>query len=287
MRFPKLHAAVLLSTFRTLQPGALLEVELLKKCTAVTQSTCGSQNVKNTSGSEHFWQLSRWAACGCSAKHISKSKCPKQCMFRALLEVCCSKSDRDCGAKWMSKSKCQNTTSSEFFYTFNRPTVIFHGNRNGCCKKWAKREGFVAVSKTLAGVDLQRCILLGRGNTRDASVRHVRKSGRWFPWKGCILECRIFRFAKTILRDRHRTSHDLVSLFQGHAQYFGEMGWKITKRTGSGPSALHGRISFAPQGRFLSEVSQNCLVLIFWGSLAKFCRLELWTSTRIQLLPVR
>jgi len=38
---------------------------------------------------------------------------------------------------------------------------------------------------------------------------------------------------------------------------------KITKCTGSGPSALHGRISFAPQGRFLSEVSQNCLVLIF------------------------
>ena len=159
-------------------------------------------------------------------------------MFGALLEVCCSKSDRDCGAKWISKSKCQNTTSSDFFYTFNRPTVIFHGNRNGCCKKWAKREGFVAVSKTLAGVDLQRCILLGRGNTRDASVRHVRKSGRWFPWKGCILECRIFRFAKIILRDRHKTSHDLVSLFQGHAQYFGEMGWKNHKMHWFGPISL-------------------------------------------------
>ena len=53
-------------------------------------------------------------ACGFGAKHISKSKCPEQFMFGALLEPQCSKSERSCGAKCMSKSKCQNSTNSVF-----------------------------------------------------------------------------------------------------------------------------------------------------------------------------
>ena len=46
-------------------------------------------------------------------------------------------------------------------------------------------------------------------------MRDVRRSGRWFPARGCILEHQICRFAKMILRDRCSTSYDLASIFRG------------------------------------------------------------------------
>ena len=54
----------------------------------VARSTCPSQNVQNTRGSDHFWKL----RCGksarrCGGKHISKSKCTKHTRFGPLLEV--------------------------------------------------------------------------------------------------------------------------------------------------------------------------------------------------------
>ena len=42
----------------------------------VARSTCPSQTVQNTPGSDHFWKLrSPKSARHCGAKHISKSKC--------------------------------------------------------------------------------------------------------------------------------------------------------------------------------------------------------------------
>ena len=85
--------------------GALLKIQILKNCTplrceahlevkmakthhvrstfgssdvekvdaGLARSTLGSQNVKNTAGSEHFWKLRCWkSARRCGAKHISK-----------------------------------------------------------------------------------------------------------------------------------------------------------------------------------------------------------------------
>ena len=44
----------------------------------VARSTFPSQNVQNTRGADHFWQLRcRKSARPCGAKHISKSKCTK------------------------------------------------------------------------------------------------------------------------------------------------------------------------------------------------------------------
>ena len=52
------------------------------------RSTFGSQNVKNTRGSDHFWKLRcRKSARRCGAKHISKSKWTKHTMYGPLLEV--------------------------------------------------------------------------------------------------------------------------------------------------------------------------------------------------------
>ena len=75
----------------------------------VARSTFPSQNVQNTSASDHFWKLRcRKSARRCGAKHTEnvqntrgsdhfwKSRCPK--------------SARRCGAKHISKSKCTKHT---------------------------------------------------------------------------------------------------------------------------------------------------------------------------------
>ena len=55
----------------------------------VARSTFRSQNVQNTSASDHFWKLRCRKSAG--AKHISKSKCTKHTRFGPLLEVEMSK----------------------------------------------------------------------------------------------------------------------------------------------------------------------------------------------------
>ena len=59
----------------------------------VARSTFRSQNVQNTSASDHFWKLTicRKSARRCGAKHISKSKCTKHLSIGLLLEVEMSK----------------------------------------------------------------------------------------------------------------------------------------------------------------------------------------------------
>ena len=58
----------------------------------VARSTFPSQNVQNTSGSDHFWKLRcPKSARRCGAKHISKSKCTKHTNVGPLLEVEMSK----------------------------------------------------------------------------------------------------------------------------------------------------------------------------------------------------
>ena len=93
----------------------------------VVRSTFASEKAKNTLRSEHFWKLRcRKSARRCGAKHISKLKCEKYQDFGPLLDV--QMSFRVAGA-----TAC------------------------GPCQKRAKREGFVAFPKTMAGVgDLKR-----------------------------------------------------------------------------------------------------------------------------------
>ena len=58
----------------------------------VARSTFASQNVQNTSVSDHFWKFRcRKSARRCGAKHILKSKCTKHTMVGPLLEVAMSK----------------------------------------------------------------------------------------------------------------------------------------------------------------------------------------------------
>ena len=109
--------------YKTHHVRTTFESSDVKKVRAVVaRSTCPCQNVQSTPGSDHFWKL----RCGksarrCSAKHISKSKVLKTDGFGPLLDVqmsFCVAGARDCGP----------------------------------CQKWARRKGFVACPKTMAGV---------------------------------------------------------------------------------------------------------------------------------------
>ena len=75
--------------YKTPQPRTTFGSSDVEKVHAVVaRSTFPSQNVQNTSASDHFWKLRcRKSARRCGAKHISKSKCTKHTRFGPLLEV--------------------------------------------------------------------------------------------------------------------------------------------------------------------------------------------------------
>ena len=101
--------------------------------------------------------------------------------------------------------------------------------------------------------------------------RDVRRSGRWFPERGCIL-----------LQWQVQPSYDLASLFRGKRSTLDRWSGKIAKRIGARPSALHSTFHFWRKSRRIAsflmlstwrieEVSQNCSVFDVvnfksWGS---------------------
>ena len=135
------------------------------------------------------------------------------------------------------------------------------------CQKWAKRDGSVAVSKTMAGVGhLSKDAFSVAGSTRDMFIRDVRRSGCWFPERGCILEHQIFSFGKMILRDRCSTPYDLASLYCGKRSTLDRWSGKNAKRIGTRPSALQSTFHF---WRSLAEL------LRFWC-----CQVHKWRKSR-------
>ena len=257
----------------------------------VARSTFRSQNVQSISAPDHFWKLRcRKSARGCGAKHISKSKCTKHTILGPLLEVEMSKK---CTPLWREAHfQVKSAKNWGVWSTFGRSDVVLRGRRKGLCtlSKVSKTWGFCSMSKNdgrrgTFEEDLHRCIFRGRRNTRDMFIRDVRRSGRWFPERGCILEHQIFRFAEMILRDRCSTLYDLASLFRGRRNSLDRWSGKIAKRIGTRPSALHSTFHFWRKSRrivsFLmlstskkEEVSQNYFVFDVvkcknWGSLAE------------------
>ena len=98
----------------------------------VARSTCPSENVQSTTCSRHFWKLRcRKSARHCGAKHISKSKCTKHTVF----------------GSW-DVEKVQAVVARGTFRSQN----VAGARDCAPCQRWAKRVGFVAVSKMMAGV---------------------------------------------------------------------------------------------------------------------------------------
>ena len=177
---------------------------------------------------------------------------------------------------------------------FGRLDVLSRGRRKGLCtfSKVSKTWGFCSISQNdgrhgTFEEDLQRCISRGR-RTKDMFIRDVRRSGRWFPERGCTLEHQICRFAKMILRDRCSTSCDLASIFRGMRSTLDRWSGKVAKRIGTRPSALHSTFHFWRKScrialflmlsnSKIEEVWQNCFVLDVvkfekWKGLAELLR---------------
>ena len=105
----------------------------------VARSTFRSQNVQNTSVSDHFWKLRcRKSARRCGAKHISKSKCTKHTRCGPLLAVEMSKK---CTPLWreahFASQNVKNTPGSDHFWRSR-------------CRKRARRCGAKHISKSKA-----------------------------------------------------------------------------------------------------------------------------------------
>ena len=98
----------------------------------VVRSTFPRQNVQNTRGADHFWQLRyRKSARRCGPKQISKSKCTKHTILGPLLEVQMSKK---CKALWHEahfEVKMLKTLGVRS--TFGRSDVLSRGRRMGLC----------------------------------------------------------------------------------------------------------------------------------------------------------
>ena len=179
--------------------GALLEVEMSKKCTPLwREAHLEVKSVKQITVSDHFCKLGcgfAWPARG--IVHLVKSE-QKRWEFSSI-----SKNDWQAWEIWRGSGK--------------------------------------------------RCISHGRRSTKDMFIRDVRRSGRWFSERGCVLEHQIFRFAKMILRDRCSTSYDLALLFHGRRSTLHWWSGKNAKRIGTRPSALHSTFQFWRKCRWIAS----------------------------------
>ena len=227
----------------------------------VARSTCWSQNVQSTPGPDHFLE-------------VAMSKKCRPLWREAHFEV------------KMLKARYVRTT-------FGRSDVVSRGRRKGLCilSKVSKTWGFCSISKNDGRRGtfeeyLQRCIIPGRRSTRDIFIRAVRRSGRWFPERGCILEHQIFILGRWFCVTGAALLVWPSITFSWHAQYFRQVGWKNRK------THWYEAVSSALNFPFLKEVSQSCFVFDVvnfenWGSLAELFRFwccqvqKLRTSRRI------
>ena len=139
----------------------------------VARSTFPSQNVQNTSVSDHFWKLRcRKSARRCGAKHISKSKCSKHTILGPLLEVEMSKKCKG-GAKQISKSKCTE-------HTILGPLLEVEMSKK-CAPLWREARFEVKMLKTpvvrttFGGSDVEKVhAVAARSTFRSQNVKNTR-----------------------------------------------------------------------------------------------------------------
>ena len=83
----------------------------------VARSTFPSQNVQNTSASDHFWKLRcRKSARRCGAKHISKSKCTKHLLRTTFGSWDVEKVHAVVARSTFPSQNVQNTSAPDHFW---------------------------------------------------------------------------------------------------------------------------------------------------------------------------
>ena len=267
MRDEKLHTV---KTYKTHQGGSIFgSCDVQKVHTVLARSTSPSQMYKTHQGGEHFWKLWVVARSTCASQNVQSTPCSEH-----FWKLRCRKSTRCCCAKHISKSKVLKTDGFGALLDVQMWFCVAGARDCAPCQKWAKREGFVAFPKTMAGVGhLKRIckdafrvagavqktcsseMLGGQGADfrRMAAFWSIRSSGllRWFCVTG---------------QAQHFVWPGIT--FSWQAQYFRDMGRKNCK------SHWYQAVSSALNFPFLKEVSQNCFVLEVvkfknWGRLAE------------------
>ena len=264
------------------EPSGQMRDEKLHAVAA--RSTFRSQNAQSTPGSEHFWKLRcRKSARRCGAKHISKSKCRKHTIHGPLLEVEMSKK---CKPLWREAHfKVKMFKTHHVRTTFGRSDLVSRGRRKGLCTlSKAKREGFVAFPRTMAGVGHLKRICKDAFSMAEYKVRAL------ISWEGLHFGASDLQvcwddFAWQV---QHFVWPGIT--FRGRCSTFDRWTGKISKRIGTRPSALPSTFHFWRKScrialflklssSKIEEVSQNCFVFDVvnfekWGSLTEELRFQ-------------
>ena len=252
--------------------GPLLEVEMSKKCMPLWREAHFQVKMHKT-----HQIRSTFRSCDVEKVHVVVARST----FRSQNVNVVARST-------FRRQNVKNTRGSDHFWRFR---CRFAWQKGLCTlSRVSKTWGFCSIYKTdgrrgTFEEDLQKCIFRGRCSARDMFIRAVRRSGRWFPEKGCILEHQIFRFAEMTLRDRCSTSYDMASLFRGRRSTLDRWNGKIAKCIGTRPSALHSTFHFWRKSRrivsFLmlsnSKLEEVSIIASFFGC----CKLKNWESRRI------
>ena len=119
---------------------------------AVARSTSGSRNVRNTLASDHFWKLRRQKVHAVAARNKFRTQnVQNTSASEHFWKLRCSKSVRR-GAKHISKSKCAKHYMFAPLLGVEAPFCVASARNCAPCQKLAKRDGFVALPKPMAGV---------------------------------------------------------------------------------------------------------------------------------------
>ena len=234
MRDQKLHAVVARSRFGSEKAKNRLVSEHYWSCApqkvqvAAARSTFQSENSKCTTCSHQF---SKKCVGRCGAKHISKSKCQKHLVLRALVGVeflkkctrlwgkarsqvkmaktahvrtsfgsCMVEKVRAVGAKHISKSKVLKAGSLGLVLEVCMWFRVAGAMDSAPCQKWAKTWRLHSSGKTIAGVGRSKGICKDEFRAaraiRETSSPEMRSAHRF-----------LFRFPKMILCDRCKVQH--------------------------------------------------------------------------------
>ena len=282
----------------------------------VARSTFRSENVQNTPGVDHFWQLRcRKSARRCGAKHISKWKCTKHTRCRPLLAVEMSKKrtplwrEAHFEVKMYKKPHKVRTTFGSWDVEKVHAVVARSTFRSENAQSTSVSDHFWRFRCRFAW-QAQRIVHLVKSEQNVRVLQHVQKRWQaWGIWRGSSK----MHFAWQVRYKRHvhqRCSEvrALISWeglrfgvsdlqvcwddfawqvqhvvwpginFSWQAQYFTQVEWKNRKTHWyEAPSAALNR-------PFLKEVSQKCFVFDVvkfekWEGLAellRFCTLLGW-----------
>ena len=241
----------------------------------VARSIFPSQNVRNTSASDLLRKLRcRKSARRCGAKHICKSKVQNTPFWDHFWKFRCRKSARRCGAKHISKSKVQKTEGYGALLDVQMCFRVAGARDCAPWQKWAKREGFVAFPKTLAGVGHLKRIFkdafrVAGGVQKTCSSEMLGGQGADFLRGGAFWSIRssgLLRWFCVTGAARRMTWHQY---FRGRRSTLHRWSGKIAKRIGTRLPALHSTFHFWRKSHRIAlsltllssnieEVLQNC-----------------------------